>query len=463
MQVALYIIIGFLLICAVTIFIVMHGKNKNIQAQLMLAMQQLSQEQTHGRTIQAQLDAASDDNRALSDEMVRIKIDLERANTLIEAEREHTAEERQLRDQQFAEQLKTVQAQFSNLATQILQSTASQLKTNNSESMDAITRPLKQNIEQLQAAIARTNSETAKSTASLSEQLKEMGNQTRKIDETATRLTNVIRGGTKTQGVWGERQLRDILEANGYKLGRDFDIQQTITDEHGNAITNDDSGRRMIPDVILHYPGNEDVVIDSKMSVEAYYQYVNTDDETLKAQYADALVRNIRTQMKNLARKDYSSYIRKPRHAIEFVIMFVPNEGALQLALSHEPRLWGEAFDKQIFLTGQQNLLAILKIIRIAWRQYMQTENQKLVFTLAEELLKRVGEFIKRFETLGKDIQKINADYDEIHKKAYSGRQSIVQKANELKNLGVKESANQPIPQTETDLSALADDYSEAE
>ena len=133
--------------------------------------------------------------------------------------------------------------------------------------------------------------------------------------------------------------------------------------------------------------------------------------------------------------------------------MFVPNEGALQLALLHEPKLWSEAFDKQVFITSQQNLLAILKMIQIAWRHYAQTENQKRVFDMAEEMLKRVGEFVKRFDKVGKDIELLRKDYDDAHNKAYTGRQSIVQKANELKELGVKESTNQPIPETETELS----------
>ena len=211
----------------------------------------------------------------------------------------------------------------------------------------------------------------------------------------------------------------------------------------------------MRPDVILHYPNNEDVIIDAKMSIDAYYKYVQTTEEELKRKYATDLVNSIRTQAKNLSKKDYSSYVQAPRKAIDFVIMFVPNEGALQLALATEPRLWGEAFEKQVFITSQQNLMAILKMIQIAWRQYTQTENQKRFFSLAEELLKRVGEFIKRFDKIDTDIINLRKHYDEAYNKAYTGRQSIVQKANELKELGVKESANQAIPSTKPDLQTI--------
>ena len=204
--------------------------------------------------------------------------------------------------------------------------------------------------------------------------------------------------------------------------------------------------------MILHYPNNEDVIVDSKVSIDAYYNYVNTEDEGLKRKYAEDLVRSIRTQAFGLAKKDYSKYVQKPRKAIDFVIMYVPFEGALQLALATEPKIWGEAFDRQVLITSQQNLIAILKMIQIAWRQYAQTENQKKVFGMAEELLKRVGDFIKRFDKVKKDIENLHRDYDDAYSKAYTGRQSIVQKANELKQLGVKESANQPIPDTEPNL-----------
>jgi DNA recombination protein RmuC len=160
-------------------------------------------------------------------------------------------------------------------------------------------------------------------------------------------------------------------------------------------------------------------------------------------------VKSIRTQATNLAKKDYSKYIKAPRHAIDFVIMFVPNEGALQLAFQKDPGLWLEAFNKQVFITSQQNLMAILRMIHIAWRQYAQTESQKKVFDLAEELLHRVGDFIQRFDKVGTDINKLSGDYTEAMQKVKGGRQSIAQKANELKELGVKESANHPIPKIE--------------
>lgn len=369
-----------------------------------------------------------------------------------ELRNQQSSNEQQLRQKQFDQQLETIQEQFHNLASKILDQTTQKLKSENVESMSHITQPLKQNIEQLQQAIDKTNHETARSTASLSEQLKSMAEQTAKIDASATRLTNVMRGANKVQGNWGELTLMNLLDSQGLRLGVDYDVQQTLSDDRGNVLTNEESGKRMIPDVILHYPNNEDIIIDSKMTIDAYANYMNAEDEIVKKKYADDVVKSIRTQFTSLSKKDYTSYIKAPRRAIDFVIMYVPYEGALQLALLTDPKLWHDAFEKKVFITSQQNLMAILKIIQIAWRQYAQTENQKRVYDLADEMLRRVGDFIKRFDKVGKDIETLHKDYDEAYKKAYTGRQSIVQKANDLKVLGAKESANAPIPETQMRL-----------
>lgn len=369
-----------------------------------------------------------------------------------ELRNQQSSNEQQLRQKQFDQQLETIQEQFQNLASKILDQTTQKLKSENVESMSHITQPLKQNIEQLQQAIDKTNHETARSTASLSEQLKSMAEQTAKIDASATRLTNVMRGANKVQGNWGELTLMNLLDSQGLLLGVDYDVQQTLSDDRGNVLTNEESGKRMIPDVILHYPNNEDIIIDSKMTIDAYANYMNAEDEIVKKKYADDVVKSIRTQFTSLSKKDYTSYIKAPRRAIDFVIMYVPYEGALQLALLTDPKLWHDAFEKKVFITSQQNLMAILKIIQIAWRQYAQTENQKRVYDLADEMLRRVGDFIKRFDKVGKDIETLHKDYDEAYKKAYTGRQSIVQKANDLKVLGAKESANAPIPEAQMRL-----------
>ena len=428
MEIVLYILIGLVVGSLVT-FLLMNMRRKSAEIVLMKAHQeQLTDLRLQLTTSETKLESLR-----------------QQSEKEAEAQRTRFDEQLQTSREQFQEQLRTVQEQFQNLATKVLDQTTDKLKTQNTEAMQTLTAPLRQNLEQLQQAIRNTNSETAKQTASLSEQLRAMAEQTSQINLTATRLTNVMRGGNKIQGNWGEMTLKNLLESQGLQLGRDFDLQHTMTDEHGKPLLNDESGTRMVPDAILHYPNNEDVIIDAKMSIDAYAKYVETEDETLRKQLARDVVRSIRDQFNRLSAKDYSRYVKAPRKSVDFVIMYVPYEGALQLALATEPGLWNEAFGKKIFITGQQNLMAILTMIHAAWRQYLQNENEKQVYVMAEELLKRVGAFIKQFDTLKEHLRRASDDCAELEAK-YDGRMGIVQKANQLKKLGVKENIKYPIP-----------------
>ncbi len=430
------------------VYILLNRRLTSVSSKYDVANTKLESSEEDVKKLETENESLRSELRSVDNELDAVTIDLERTRTLLSSEREHTSALQQAREEQFAQQLKTVQEQFANLATSVLSQTTERLKSENGDAMANITKPLHENLTQLSQMLERTNAVSMKNTASLEAQIKSMAEQTMKIDESANRLTNVLKGGNQVQGQWGEKILTDILDAQGYKLGVDYDVQQTLTDSRGNTVQNDETGRRMKPDVIVHYPNDEDVVIDAKMSIEAYYQYVNTTDETQRKIYADQLVKSIRAQMAGLAKKDYSSYVKSPRRAIDFVVMFVPNEGALQLALATDPKLWGDAFDKQVFITSQQNLMAMLKIIQMAWRQYAQNENQQRVYELADELLKRVGHFMQLFENIRKDMDALDKHYEDAFKKVFDGRQSIVQKANELKSLGAKENPKYPIPET---------------
>ena len=361
---------------------------------------------------------------------------------------EQTNKEAQLRAEQFQEQLRVVREQFQNLANRVLTETSDRLQVSNRESMAAITKPINDNFEQLQQALRENEREQAKTAASLTERLRQVGEQADKMDRTATRLTNALRGDSKQAGDWGELVLQELLDSQGFRRGIDYDVQGTIMDGDGNVILNEESGQKMRPDVVLHYPDRQDVVIDAKVSIKAYYDYVNELNEQLKRQFLDRHVQSLRSHVKELVNKDYSRYIQPPRTAIDFVIMYVPNEAALQVALVRDPKLWQEAFDQKVFISSTQNLFAILRMIQIAWRQHRQTENQQRIVSLAEQLLSRVGLFTERVGKIGRDIQQLHTDYDEVQK-SLTGRLSIVQKASELKKLGVKEDAKHPLPALE--------------
>ncbi len=189
------------------------------------------------------------------------------------------------------------------------------------------------------------------------------------------------------------------------------------------------------------------------MSLVAYEKYVNAESAEDKERYLQEHIKSVRQHVNELARKDYSKYIKNGRETVDFVIMFVPFESSLQLALANDPTLWREAFEKKVFVTGEQNLLGILHMIHIAWVQNQQAENQQKVFGLAEQLLDRLGDFIQRYNELGKKIQAIHDAYEDTNKKLTTGRQSVTQKAQELISLGAKENPNRKIPKAELEFS----------
>ncbi len=357
-------------------------------------------------------------------------------------------EQQTLRQQQFDEQLNVVREQFQNLATTVLSKTSDQLRQQNREAMEHVTKPISDNFAELQKAIQESDRESAKTAASLTERLRQLGEQTEKMGETASRLTNALRGDSKQAGDWGELVLQDLLDSQGFKRGFDYDIQDTLTDQDGFIVRNEDTGRAMRPDVVLHYPGNQDVVIDAKVSIKAYYDYVNEPNEQVKLQMLDRHVQSVRSHVKELASKDYSRYIQQPRTAIDFVIMYVPNEAALQVALARDPKLWTDAFDKKVFISSTQNLFAILRMIQIAWRQHNQTENQKKIVGLAEQLVSRIGLFAERTQKIGRDIDILTSDFQDMQK-SVDGTRGILQKANEMKQLGIKEDVKHPLPLVE--------------
>lgn len=386
----------------------------------------------------------------LQAENSRLKADCQTQQSEIALMKEQTAKETQLRQEQFQEQLRLVREQFQSLATRVLSQTSDQLRSQNREAMEFVTKPINDSFVELQKAILNSDKEQAKTAASLTEQLRQVQEQAQKMDQTATRLTNALRGDSKQAGDWGELVLQDLLDSQGFQQGYDYDVQDTITAEDGFIVRNEDTGRRMRPDIVLHYPGQQDVVIDAKVSIKAYYDYVNEPNELLKKQYLDRHVQSLLSHVKELAAKDYSRYIQPPRTAIDFVIMYVPNEAALQVALARDPKLWNEAFEKKVFISSTQNLFAILRMIQIAWRQHNQTENQKKIVGLAEQLLSRIGLFVERSQKVSRDLDSLRSDYDDLQK-SIDGTRGITQKANELKRLGIKEDVKHPIPKLGSD------------
>ena len=345
--------------------------------------------------------------------------------------------------------LKTTREQLRDMGQLLADAQAKKLKEENRESMGTITQPLKDAISEMRKAINDNTKDHTEQSASLREQLRLMMESNREIGEKAEGLANVLRRDNKVSGNMGEIILGDLLTSQGLTEGIHYEVQARLRDELGRPLKHDETGREMQPDVILHYPQGQDAIIDSKVSLVAYDRYVNAETPEEKERALQEHLRSVRSHVTELARKDYSKYIKPPREAVDFVIMFVPFESSLQLALANDPSLWREAFERKVFITGEQNLLGILHMIHLAWVQNQQAENQEKVFGIAEQLLDRLGDFIQRYQKMGEHLETVRKDFESAGNKLFTGRQSVVQKGRELVDLGAKENANRRIPKAE--------------
>ncbi len=412
----------------------------------------------------------ADDNRRLSNLIASKNTETELLNKRIEDIRNENAqakaeaearyereklEESERRDRQLKEQLAMVEERMTNATQQLLKQRSQELDENNHKQMGTIIDPLKDTMMQMRKAIDDSNIKNAENTSSLKEQIRNLLESAQNIGQEADKLTRALRSNTKVQGDFGEMILSELLEKFGFKRGVEYDVQEVLRDENGQMLKNAETGSTMRTDVILHYPDGKDVIIDSKVSLTAFVDYMNADNDSDRERLLNDHIRSIRNQVKNLSAKDYSSYVKKPHVALDYVIMFVPIESALVLALSKEPMLWREAFEKNVFITGEQNLFAVLRMIQIAWTQKHQTENQERVFSLASTFVSRVGEFVDRFNDVGAKLDAAQKAFGFAQGKLKDGNQNLLKPAQDLIKLGARQNPKHPLPKSVDEDGAL--------
>lgn len=383
-------------------------------------------------------------------ENTRLRVDNARQQTQLE----QTGKRMEERRQEMDRQVEATKQELALRTQELLRQNADRLKQENSEHMTLLTTPLREAISEMRRALEDTTKHSAEDNASLRELLAQMMRSNREIGEQAELLANVLRRDSQAAGYMGEVILGDLLAAQGLVEGVHYESQPYLRDAKGRKARNEDTGSAMRPDFILHYPQGQDVVIDSKVSMAAYERYVNATDPEEKAKALKAHIQSVRKHVDELAGKDYSRYLDPGRQAVDFVLMFMPFESSLQLALANDPSLWHEAFERKVFITSEQNLTAILHMIHVAWVQNQQAQNQRLVFGLAEQLIDRLGDFIKRYTALGERLEQAKRAFDDCGKKLYAGNQSVVKKAHELIDMGAKENPDRRIPPAQDELPA---------
>ena len=283
----------------------------------------------------------------------------------------------------------------------------------------------------------------------LEEAVKHLREQAGSIGTKADYLADALKGRNKMQGCWGETILNNIFIQEGLIEGRDYDKEETMKDEMGIAILNEDSGKRMRPDFILHFPDNTDIIVDSKVSLSALADWVEAQDEKQREDAARRNLQSVKEQIKNLASKSYYDKSAGGRRTLGYVVMFIPNYGALQLAKQLEPGIVNDAFKQNVLITTEETIMPFLRMIRNAWINVEQVRNQEKIIKAAQTMVERVADFCDANATVGRKLQDAVEAYDKGTKKLQDGGQSIVKAANDVIKLGVPINPKKVLPGSE--------------
>lgn len=364
---------------------------------------------------------------------------------LTEQERRHS-EAIAAQKERFDEIMAKVAAQMKDATSEMLRQRQREFQEASGTSIGQIVTPLRETIDKMQQAMTETRTQQSADSGALRTIIQQMMQKSEEARISTDALTQVFRKSNNAQGMWGETVLDELLEAQGLTRGVHYDVQATIRNADGTAVKNED-GSLMRPDVILHLDQRREVIIDSKVSLSAYMDYVNATEEGMRQRYLAAHIKSLRDQVALLAKKDYSSYIQPPKVRMDYVIMFVPNSGALWTALSAQPDLWRKAMESGVYIADEQTLFAALRIISLTWTQIRQAENHEKVYALANELMDRVGQFMKKYNAIGAALDKALQAYDDGSRKLSPQGQSILQTCAKLQKLGAKQSDKNPLPQ----------------
>ncbi len=356
-----------------------------------------------------------------NDALSQARAETERYKVALASEEKHRVAE--------AERIKEMQekhfAQFSTLADKILQDNSQRLKLSNKESMDSILKPLRDQLESLGKAVHDTNTASAERKASLESVIKGMMEKTDCLSKDAANLALALKGDSKKQGDWGELVLERMLEESGLRKGEEYYVQANFKTEDGKNVR---------PDVIIRFPDNRCVVVDSKVSLTAYAQYVAAETEAERDHYRRAHVASVRKHIDELASKDYASIVDD---TISYVLMFMPNESSYMAALQADSSLPMDAYKRKVILISPTNLLMALQLAYNLWQKERQTKNVAAIFDRASKLYDKLASVQESFDSVGRALASAQASYDTARSQFIDGNGSFSKQVNMLLKMGI--------------------------
>ena len=358
---------------------------------------------------------------------------------------------RETQDVALKQQMEGIRSQMTAETEKLLKQREEAISKKAEETFQTISGSLGKDLKAMQEAFVAQRKSQTEGTAQMKEAMeqaaKNLQHQTSSIGAKADNLASALKGQNKTAGGWGEVILYNMLVNEGMVEGRDFDREETLRDALGQAVHNEDSSKRMRPDYILHYPDKTEVIIDAKVSLDAYSDWFAAEDPAAKEEAAQRNLQAIRTQIKDLSGKRYPHYIREGYKSLDYVVMFVPNYGSLQLAKSLAPNLFNEAYSQGVLIATEETLMPFLRMIRIAWTNYDQARNQEKIIKAAQNMIDRVYDFSKAHATMGEKLRDAMKQYDAVSAKIDESGQSILTSARQLIKLGVPKNPKKPLPE----------------
>lgn len=329
--------------------------------------------------------------------------------------------------------------QFNVLASDVLKRNSESLKEANSEQIDALLRPLKENIESFKKTISEGYVKETSSRKLLEVQIERLVKLNETIGEEARNLTSALKGNSKVQGDWGEMILETLLENAGLERGINFETQLT-RDSGGNVLKNDE-GKLLRPDVLIKLPDNHSIIVDSKVSLTAFVDYCNAEDENVRIVAGKKHLQSVYAHIDELYAKMYQNNLKG---AADYVMMFIPNESAYIAAVQLDINLWKYAYERGVIIVSPTHLFSVMSIVSQLWRQDKQNRNAMLIAERGGKLYDKLVLFMDSFEKVGKSINDAMTSYNKSFNQLRTGKGNVLRQAEDMKALGAKASKSLP-------------------
>lgn len=418
-----------LLAGVVIAFVLMQARQRRAEAELARLDERLQAASGELAQARQQLGQREGEQGLLRDELAQARITLARLEADLAAERRQAGEKLTLLQEARAQ----LTHQFQSLAQEILEEKSKRFSEQNQSALGQLLEPLKTRLQEFQGKVETAYVSESKDRSALAEQVRQLMGLNQQLNQRAGDLTRALTTQNKAQGNWGELVLERVLEASGLRKGEEYEVQESHTREDGT---------RAQPDVVVHLPEGRHLVIDSKVSLNAYLDHVNADDELQRDAALKRHLESVRAHIKGLSEKRYQDLYGL--QSLDFVLMFIPVEPAFMVATSQDGQLWQDAWSRNVLLVSPSTLLFVVRTVAHLWRQERQARNAQDIARRGAELYDKFVGFVESLEQVGTRLQQAQKAYDDAHKRLSSGRGSLARQAEMLRDLGVKPSKQLP-------------------